>query len=341
MVSVNNITPIGLTPKDFDTDIPLLAGLLEQTAKYDTSTAFEMQNYSPAPLLIRDANISDGCDDGSECGVPDVVKNSTFQMRESCNMCLLEQSVGFYELYGIDRYDPKPTQPFIDYNKKKHAMALPFSAMKTYWLGNPAYVSGDLHNVNLLPAYKKDKGQWFKISETSPPTFTIAKNSAVTKAAQLAITYAEVLEVLDAVIDQRELELKMISNDAQQGWLTVELFDTIQKERSKNELAGIRFVPIENAARSFESFVYRDFQFIKYDELSAAIKDVTTGVADTLLLPHRVIFTVGLPKLSFPIPTEQSHVSYFHDVTKKFNCATIFNVNHPDAVQGNYYSLAY
>jgi hypothetical protein len=341
MINVNNVDVSRLTASEYPTDSLVLQGLLRQLQKYNTTVTLELEEYSPAPILIRDANVSEGCEVAGDCTFPDVLKNSTIQMGENCSLCLMDLKPSVYQMYGINRYNPEPTQAFILEKEKSQAVALAFSAMKTYWLGDTTLVAADLRNADLLKAYKKDNGQWKKITETTPPTVTITQNSAVTKAGQMAMTYEQALAYLDAVIDNQSIELQMISDEEKIGKLTVEIFDIIQKERQKNDFAGIRFVPVETMGDSFSSFVYRDIQFIKYEHLTYALRDFTTGVADTYLLPHRIILTVGLPMASFPVPTENTFNTEFDKVSRSFKCSTLINVNHPDAVHPNYYSIAY
>ena len=262
-------------------------------------------------------------------------------MNEACKICLTDLSEGEFTVYGIDPVFPEPSTELENQKAREQAMKLTFSAIKTYWLGDVNYVAADLHVASKLEAYTKDDGQWKKILAQSPAHVTITENSALTLATQMAVTYDEALAYLDAVIAAQSLSMQMITNSAKTAWMTVELFDIIQAQRQKNELAGIRFVTIENEFGNFDSFVYRDIQWIKYEHFSAAIKDFTTGVADTLLLPHRVILTVGLPILSFPKPVDTSFRSQFYDVSKKWEAGTMLTIMHPEAVDGDYYVVAY
>lgn len=262
-------------------------------------------------------------------------------MNEACKICLTDLSEGEFEVYGIDPVFPEPTTELENQKARQQAVQLTFSGLKTYWLGKTTYVAADLRVAAKLAAYKKDDGQWFKILAQNPPTTTITQNSAVTLALQMTMTYDQALAYLDAVIAKQSLSMQMITNSSKTAWMTVEMFDIIQAQRQKNELAGIRFVPIENEFGNFDSFIYRDIQWIKYEHFSAAIKDFATGVADTLLLPHRIILTVGLPMLSFPKPVESSFETQFYPVSKRWEAGTMLTIMHPEAVAGDYYSVAY
>jgi 3-dehydroquinate dehydratase len=341
MITANNMTPVGFQFGESDFEVTLMEALARATTKYNTSATLEPNTYSLAPIVISDAIIADGCDITEACSVPNVLKNTRIQMQEACKICLTDLSEGEITVYGIDVTFPEPTTELENQKAMEQAMKLTFSGMKTYWLGNVSYEASDLIVADKLAAYKKDNGQWFKILAANPAHVTITENSALTRAAQMAVTYDEALAYLDAIIAAQSMSMQMITNSAKTGWMTVELFDIVQAQRQKNELAGIRFVTIENEFGNFDSFIYRDIQWIKYEHFSAAIKDFSTGVADTYLLPHRVILTVGLPVLSFPKPTDTSFRSQFYDVSKRWEASTMLTIMQPEAVAGDYYVIAY
>ena len=341
MITANNMVPVAFQFGESDFEIALMEALARATSKYNTSVTLEPNTYSLAPIVISDATLVAGCDVSLACSVPSVLKNTRIQMNEACKICLTDLSAGEFEVYGIDPVFPEPSAELEAQKSREQAVQLGFSGLKTYWLGDKTYVAADLRVAAKLPAYIKDDGQWKKILAATPPTYTIPQNAAVTLASQMTMTYDQALAILDGVIAKQSLSMQMVSNSAKTAWTTVEIFDIIQAQRQKNELAGIRFVAIENEFGNFDSFVYRDIQFIKYEHFSAAIKDFKTGVADTLLLPHRIILTVGLPQLSFPKPTESSFRTQFYDVSKRWEAGTMLTIMHPEAVAGDYYAVAY
>jgi len=341
MITANNMIPVAFQFGESDFEIALLEALARATSKYNTSVTLEPNTYSLAPIVISDATLVAGCSITDACAVPSVLKNTRIQMNEACKICLTDLSDGEFEVYGIDPVFPEPSTELENQKSRQQALQLTFSGLKTYWLGNVGYVAGDLLVPAKLAAYKKDNGQWNKILAANPPHYVIPQNSALTLALQMTMTYDQALAILDGVIAKQSLSMQMVTNSAKTAWTTVEIFDIIQAQRQKNELAGIRFVAIENEFGNFDSFVYRDIQWIKYEHFSAAIKDFATGVADTLLLPHRIILTIGLPMLSFPKPVDSSFRSQFYEVSKSWEAGTMLTIMHPEAVAGDYYVVAY
>lgn len=341
MITANNMVPVGFEAGESDFEIALMEAMARATSKYNTSVTLSPNTYSLAPIVLSDATLVAGCDVTAACSVPSVLKNTKIQMNEGCNICLTDLSKGEIEVYGIDEFNPAPTTELEAQKERQQAMNLTFSAMKTYWLGDVDYVAADLNVAAKLPAYIKDDGQWKKILAETPAQAVIAQNAEVTLAAQLTMTHDQALAILDDMISKQSLSMQMVSNSLKTAWLTVFLFDVIQAQRQKNELAGIRFVTIENEFGNFDSFVYRDIQWIKYEHFSAAIADLASGVADTQLLPHRGILTIGLPQLSFPRPTDQTFNTDFNSVTRAWKAGTILSIMHPEAVAGDYYVVAY
>lgn len=341
MITANNLNPVGFEFGQSDFEIALMDSLANATRKYNTGVSLKPRTYSLAPLTISDATLVPGCDVGDACAVPDVLKNTKISMNVNCKVCLAELSDGENEVYAIDEFDPKPTTELETQKAREQAMSLTFSAMKTYWLGDTDYVAADLKVAAKLEAYKKDDGQWKKILASNPAHVVISENSETNLADQLNVAYDDALIYLDKMIEAQSISMQMIVNSEKTGWVTVEFFDIIQAQRQKNELAGIRFVTIENEFGNFDSFIYRDIQWIKYEHFSAAIKDLAVVDVGTILLPHRIILTVGLPQLSFPKPIESTFNTDFDEVTKAWKAGTLLTIMHPEAVAGDYYVVAY
>jgi len=341
MITANNMVLAGFQAGQSDFEIALMESLARATSKYNTTVSLKPRTYSLAPIVISDAVLAANCSVTEACSVPSVLKNTKIQMNAACKICLTSLSDGEIEIYGIDEFDPMPTAELERAKATEQAMQLTYSAMKTYWLGDTTYVAGDLNNAALLPAYIKDDGQWKKILASTPAHVTVTENSAATEALQMAVTYDEALAYLDAMLKAQSVSMTMVVNSVKTGWLTVELFDIIQAQRQKNELAGIRFIVIENEFGNFDSFVYRDVQWIKYEHFTAAIRDMDSGVPGTLLLPHRGILTVGLPQLSFPKPIESTFATKFEPVSKGWEAGTILTIMQPEAVAGDYYVVLY
>lgn len=341
MITANNMILADFQAGQSDFEIALFESLARATNKYNTTVSLKPRTYSLAPIVISDAILAAGCSVTEACSVPSVLKNTKISMNAACTICLTELSDGEIEVYGIDEFDPEPTTELENQKAREQALQLTYSGMKTYWLGNTAFVAGDLNNPDLLTAYKKDDGQWKKILASNPPHVVIAENAGVTLADQMAITYDEALAYIDKMIQAQSISMQMIVNSEKTMWMTVEIFDIIQAQRQKNELAGIRFVPIENEFGNFDSFIYRDIQFIKYEHLTAAIKDLKPATAGTLVLPHRMVLTIGLPQLSFPKPIDSTFSTKFEPVEKSWQAGTILTIMQPEAVAGDYYVVAY
>ena len=340
MITANNMIPVGFELGESNFETQLMAALALQTRKYNTSVSLKANVYSLAPAIIKDAVLSSGCEITQVCPVPNVIKNTRIQMNNGCKICLLTDiSDGQEVIYGLDKNDPVPTAALEADYQRTQAISLSFSLLKTYWLGNKLYVAADLKNPLLLPNYTKDDGQWKKILENTPPTVVITENAGANAVAQ-KVSYDNALLYIDKMIDAQSVSLGMVMNSEKFIWSTVEMFDVVQAQRAKNELAGIRFVQIENEFGNFDAYNYRDVTVIKYEHFSNAIKDLAAPVG-TVKLPNRMILTIGLPMLSFPLPGENTFKSDFNEATRLYTPTTIGTILHPEAVSGDYYVVAY
>lgn len=341
MISSNNMTPVGFSMEESHFQQALIAGLAEVTRKYNTSVTLTPNIYTLAPTVITDAILAANCSAGSECAAPEVLTNTTIQMNSACNICLTDLTAGQREVYGIRLEDPKPTDALISAKEREQAMRLTYSMIKTYWLGDKTYEAGDLQDDALLPAYTKDYGQWWKILGQTPPTVTIPQNAQLTLALQMTMTFDNVIAILKKVVDAQSTSLKMVLASEKVGWMTDEMFNIVLDEKDVNNLKGIAFTQIENEFGSFPAFTFRGSLWVNYEHFSAAIRDKANPVADALDLPHRIIFTVGLPMVSFPIGETPAYSTDFIEPTRKFTAATLATLQQPEAVDGDFYVVAY
>lgn len=342
MVAINNLTPVGFDFSESHFESALLAALAKQLVKYDTTVSLEQNLYSFAPIVLQDAILTADCAITANCDVPAVVKNTVIQMVQACTICLTNLSDAERQMYGIELADPKPTTILENRKALEQAVALSLSMLKTYWIGNTAMVAGDLTNTALLPAYKKDNGQWTKIAAIAGvPHFTIAKNALGTAALQLAITADESIDILDGLFAKQSFGLRMIPDNEKNGWITNEIYDAIYAAFSRKAITGIAFATVESEFGNFDSLVYRGAQFIKYNHLSAAIRDLKPTVADAWILPHRAVLTVGLPMVSMPIANGQAFNSQFYEAKKSYEAGTIATILQPEPVQADFYVVAY
>jgi len=341
MISSNNMVPIGFSLEESHFQQALIRGLAEFTRKYDTSVTLEPQVYTLAPTVITDAILAANCSAGTTCEAPEVLTNTTIQMNDACNICLTDLSVGQRTVYGINLADPQPTDALISAKEREQALKLTYSMMKTYWLGDKTYIAADLQNAALLPAYTKDDGQWKKILANTPPHVVIPQNAAVTLAAQMTMTFDQVIAILKKVVDAQSTSLKMVLASEKVGWMTDEMFNIVLDEKDVNNLKGVAFTEIQNEFGVFPAFTFRGSLFVNYELLTAAIRDLENPVADALELPHRIIYTVGLPMISFPIGEAPAYSTDFIEPLRKFTAATLATIQQPEAVDGDFYVVAY
>lgn len=341
MISANNMLPVGFEFSEDHFEQALIRGLAETLRKYDTSVTLTPNTYTLAPTVITDAILAANCSAGIECDVPDVLTNTTIQMNAACNMCLTDLTDGQRAVYGIELADPKPTDRLISQKEKEQAMRLTYSMIKTYWLGDKDYIEADLQSAALLPAYVKDDGQWKKILDQTPNHVIITENAELTLALQMAMTFDDVVAYMKKVVDAQSTSLKMVLASEKVGWMTDEMFNIVLDEKDINNLKGIAFTTIENEFGSFPAFTFRGSLWVNYEHLTAAIKDLANPAADALELPHRIIFTVGLPMVSFPIGDGTAFSTDFIEPTRKFTAATLATIQQPEAVDGDYYVVAY
>lgn len=341
MISANNMLPVGFAMDESHFEQALIRGLAETTRKYNTTVTLTPNTYTLAPTVITDAILAANCSAGTECDVPEVLTNTTIQMNAACNICLTDMTDGQRAVYGVVLADPRPTPALISAKEREQAMKLTYSMMKAYWLGDKDYIAADLQNANLLPAYTKDDGQWSKILGQNPNHIVIAENAEVTLAAQMALTFDDVIAYLKKVIDGQSTSLKMVLASEKVGWMTDEMFNIVLDEKDVNNLRGIAFTTIENEFGPFPAFTFRGSLFVNFEHFTAAIKDLANPAADALELPHRIIFTVGLPMISFPIGDGTAFTNDFIEPTRKFTAATLATIQQPEAVDGDYYVVAY
>jgi len=341
MITANNMTLVGYEAQESDFQIALMEALAKATQKYNTSVTLKPNTYMLAPIVISDAILSANCSVTDLCAVPNVLKNTKIQMNDTCYICLTDLTEGELAVYGIDPIYPEPTTILENQKAQQQAIQLTFSALKTYWLGNTAYVAGDLNNAALLPAYKKDNGQWTKILATNPAHVVISENAAGTTALQMTVTADEALAYIDQMLNAQSLSMQIVVNSAKMIWATVELFDAVMAKLQKDELYSVRQQPIENEFGNFDSFIYRDVQVIKYEHFSIAIRDLKPGTVGTINLPHRMVLTIGLPALEFPRPVESSFDTDFDRVSKRWEAGTMLTIMQPEAVSSDYYVVAY
>ena len=343
MKLANLLVPDGVSETQIASamETKIMDALSRSLIKYNTGVSLTPNTHSLAPMVLENAVLLSGCTIPDSCPVPLVVSNSKINMSSGCNICLSDLSQGEIDVYGMDINNPVPTQKLENRQKTKQAMALSFSALKTLWLGNKAYVANDLNSALLLNAYKKDDGIWKKITTSGATNVAITKNAQATEALQMAITGTEARAILDQLIDKQSTTLKMILDSEKMIWVTEKLYDVIVAEDTAQKLPNFTYAEIDSYFGTANALIYRGFVLIKYEHLSAAIRDLKPTTAGTLVLPHRAILTVGLPVVEFSLGVENSFRTKYEETTRKWEAVTDLVIMHPDALQGDFYVTAY
>lgn len=319
----------------------LMEAMSRSLQKYNTAVTLKPNSWSIAPDVIEDAVLLSGCTVPDSCAIPNVVSNSKIRMYAGCNICLNDLSDGEAEVYGIDINDPKPSAKLEEVKSRQQAMNLAYSAFKTLWLGDTTFIAADLVNADLLEAYTRDNGIWKKTVGSGAPHFTIAKNALATEALQLAITGVEARAILDGLIKKQSTTLKMVMDSEKVIQVTTEIYDAIVSEDIDKKQPFYTFQEIDTYWGKVDALIYKGFLVMKYEHLSAAIRDLAPTVAGTLEQPHRAILTVGLPIVEVATSVANSFRTDFKETTRAWEAVTDAVLMHPDAVAGDFYVVGY
>lgn len=343
MIQVNNLNLKGISNAESVFESELAKGLIEATQAYDTTASLELDMYSDAPTIVADAVISGDCTTNTASSNPYLMENTFMQIAFKENLCLMSEVKvkGKRDYWGLDINNVDKTPKLDAFYAKKQSRNALYSAIKTFWIGNTAMVAGDLVDAALLPAYKLDNGQWTKILGKTPAHVTIAQNAAATEALQMTMTYAQALAIVDKMIVAQSKTMRLSSNSNKFIWCTSEIFDIIRAEREKNVLAGLTLQNVNTLYGAFETIIYKGIQLIGYEHLSQAIRDIKPTVVGTIELPHRMVLTIGLPKIDFQLTANGNFESYVSPVDKIYKAGTLLSVASPEAVAGDFYVVAY
>ena len=343
MITVNNLSIKGLSNETSVFETELAKGLVEAVQRYDATGALELDMYSDAPTLISDAILSGDCTaiPGSEN--PSLIENTFFLMAQRESLCLDTEAAveGRRKYWGLELGNVGLTPKLSNFYAAKQSRNALYSALKTYWLGNKDMVANDLNVPALLPAYKLDNGQWTKILAMNPAQVVIPQNSAATEAEQMAMTFDEALAIINKMIDKQSKTMRLASNGEKYIWSTPEIIDVLKAERESNILAGLTLSNVETLYGVFPTIIYKGIQLIDFEHLRQAIRDLKPSVAGTIVLPHRLILTIGLPKIDFQLTEKGNFEDYVTPVVNTYVAGTTFLVAQPEAVNGDFYVVAY
>ena len=343
MITVNDLNLKGLSADVSTFESELAKGIIEHVQKYETTVTLELDTYSDAPTLIADAIMNGDCASIPNSDNPSLIENTFFQITQKESLCLdTEVKVkGKRDYWGLDINKVGITPKLDSYFAKKQSRNALYSALKTFWLGDKTYVGGDLVNPALLPAYKLDNGQWTKILAVTPANVAITQNALATEAAQMVITSAQVLAYVDKMLVAQSKTMKLASNGMKFVWMTPEMYDVVAAEREKNIIAGLTLQNVNTLYGNFETIIYKGLQLISFEHFAQAIRDLDPTVVGALNQPHRMVLTIGLPKIDFQLTENGNFESYMVPVANTYTAGTTFSVAQPEAVAGDFYVTAY
>ena len=343
MITVNDLNLKGLSNDVSTFESELAKGIIENVQKYETTVALELDTYSDAPTLVSDAIMSGDCTAIANTDNPSLIENTFFQIAQKESLCLdAEVKVkGKRDYWGLDINKVGITPKLDSYFARKQARNALYSALKTYWLGDKAYVAGDFTDTSLLPVYKLDDGQWTKILSVTPSNVVITQNALATEALQMVITFDQVLAYIDKMIVAQSKTMRLASNGMKFVWMTPEMYDVVAAEREKNVVAGLTLQNVNTLYGNFETIIYKGLQLISFEHFAQAIRDLKRTVPAAINQPHRMVLTIGLPKIDFQLTENGNFESYMVPVANTYTAGTTFSVAQPEAVAGDFYVTAY
>lgn len=316
--------------------------------KYNTTLKADIDSLYITPDVLQDAILMVDCTIEETCSLPTVLETDQYTFVAGCKLCLTGLTPNERKAFGISLAKPKPTQKLIDYYDRKFTQNILTSTRKINWLGNTAYIAANLANAALLPNYKLVDGIWTDLVALAPaaPHFggvIATKNAAATKALQLTWTATEVLAAIDGMRDLQTPTMKMIVDTQKYVWLTVEMYDALiyaMKQESFSLCCVGKLASQVSGGVEIPTIQYGDLTLIKYDELSAAIRDLAlVPVSLTWNLPNRAVLALGLPNVNY---IEQGEfASYYHETTSSFEASHSLTTALVDPYPGDFYVLGY
>lgn len=157
----------------------------------------------------------------------------------------------------------------------------------------------------------------------------------------MTITGVEARAILDEMIKKQSTTLKMILPSEKVFWVTEDLYDAIVAEDTELKLPNYTYAEIDSYFGTTNALIYKGIILVKYEHLSAAIRDLKKSATGALNLPHRAVLTVGLPVVEFSVGVENSFRSDYKETTRSWEAVTDLVIMHPDALQGDFYVTAY
>lgn len=316
------------------------------SVKYNTTLKVDEDSLFIAPEVIADAVAMVNCTITESCSLPTVLEADKYTFDAGCNICLTNLTSNERKAFGMSLAKPKPTPAFEARFEKKFVLDVLNSTRKINWLGNTSYIAANLANAALLPNYTKANGIWTDLVALSPaaPHYSgiiAAKNAQATKALQTTWTAADVLATIDGMRALQSNTMRMVVDTEKFAWITVEMYDALIQEM---KLKSFDLCCVGTLASQVEGGVevpfiqYGDLKIVKYDEFTAAIRDLAL-VSGAWNLPNRAILALGLPNINY---IEQGEfASDYDEVTGAYKASYGLTTAIVDPYPGDFYVLGY
>jgi hypothetical protein len=314
--------------------------------KYNTTIKADIDSVFLAPEVIADAVAMVGCVIEESCDLPTVLEADQYTFNAGCELCLNEMTPNERKAFGMSLAKPIPTAALSSRYENRFIQNIMNSTRKINWLGNTAYIAANLADAALLPNYTKVDGIWTKLAALSPaaPHYTgdiAAKNAELTKAAQTAWSGTEVLAAIDGMRDLQSETMKLVVDTEKMVWLTNEMYDALiyaMKSESFSLCCVGTMASQVSGGKEIVVIMYGDLTLIKYNELSAAIRDLAL-IGTAWNLPNRAVLALGLPIVNY---VEQgSFVEEFKPVTGNYTASYGLTTAIVDPFPGDFYVLGY
>lgn len=319
--------------------------LVLSSVKYNTTLKADSESVYLAPQTISDAVAMVGCEIVDSCGLPTVLTAKEYNFRVSCDKCLYELTPNERKVFGMSTTKPQPTASMSDFYRRNFVGNLLNSTRKINWLGNKAYTGANLAIPALLPNYVKADGIWTQIAALpSVPRYSgiiAAKNALTTKATQTTWTSEEVLDVVDNMFSIQTQTMKLVVDSRKTVVLTNEMYDALIHKMTRDSFnlccLGTLKSQVEGGVE-VSVIMYGDKTLIKYDEFSAAIKDLAL-VGTAWNLPNRAILMLGLPIVNYI--EDAGFEEEFHPVSGKYQASYGLDTAIVEPYPADFYVIAY
>lgn len=316
------------------------------SVKYNTTLQADVDSVFLAPEVIADAVAMVGCVIAESCDLPTVLIAEEYNFMAGCNLCLNEMTSNEKKVFGMSTAKPVPTASLSTRYESRFIQNILNSTRKINWLGSKAYVAANLANAALLPNYVKADGIWTKLVALVPdaPRYSgviATKNAQTTIAAQTAWTGAEVLTAIDGMRALQSQTMKLVVDTQKYVWLTVEMYDALiyaMKSESFSLCCVGTLASQVSGGKEIVTIMYGDLTLIKYDEFSAAIRDLAL-VGTAYNLPNRAILALGLPIVNYI--ESGSFEEEFKATTGAYEASYTLTTAIVDPFPGDFYVVGY